>query len=144
MAKDKSQVEILSYGIYEKWDNKRKSLPKVQTFTLSIPAEVDIEFGFIINIKKAKGQKIRFEIDHPGILDKKGRPLPPFEGEEYIRDNNWQFYLGDTIWLPLDDKVGQWRMSVELAGNIIAEKCFEVYYADEADNVAAFWKKRGF
>lgn len=144
MAKGKAQVEILSYGIYEKWDGDSKALPKVQTFTLSVPAQVDVEFGFIINIKKSKGKKIRFEINHPGIVDKKGRVMAPFEGEEYIRDNNWQFYLGDTIWLPLDDKVGEWHMKIELEGELIAEKRFDVYHADEDDNIASFWKKRGY
>ncbi len=57
MAKRSSIIEMTSYGIYSTWDSKSKQLPKIQEFTVRVPAEVDIEFGFIINIKKAKGQK---------------------------------------------------------------------------------------
>lgn len=143
MSKLKSQVEITSYGIYTQWDAKAKGLPKIKEFTTQVPAEVDIEFGFVINIKKAKGQKIRYCIYHPDIPDKKGNVMPPFDGEEYIRNNNWDFYLGDTIWLPIEDKVGEWRMTIEIDGNEIASKTFDVNLP-ELDGEIGFWKKRGF
>lgn len=143
MAKAKAQVEIKSFGIYDQWDKDDKKLPKVQKFTTQVPAEVDIEFGFVINIKKAKGQKIRYCIYHPDIPDKKGNVMPPFDGEEYIRNNNWDFYLGDTIWLPIEDKVGEWRMTIEIDGNEIASKTFDVNLP-ELDGEIGFWKKRGF
>ena len=139
MARPKPIVDIVSFGIYTQWDNKEKALPKIRQFTLQVPAEIDIEFGLTVNIKKAKNRKVRFCIDHPGILDKKGHVMPPFEGEEYIRSNDWDFYLGDTLWDPLDDKVGPWRMTLELDDDIIAEKTFDVDF-DVAYEGASFWK----
>ncbi|MEZ6120347.1 MAG: DUF3859 domain-containing protein [Pirellulaceae bacterium] len=44
-----------------------------------------------------------------------------------MKTNDWNFYLGDTIWSPIHDKLGTWRMWVELDGRIIGEKSFEVF-----------------
>jgi hypothetical protein len=98
MAKSKAIIRIDSYGIYSIWDSESKKLPKIQQFTLDIPAEIDMEFGFSVNIKKAKGEKIRYCIYHPNIIDADGEIMPPFDGELHIRNNDWDFYLGDTIW----------------------------------------------
>ena len=87
---------------------------------------VDIEFGLIVNIKGAKNRLLDFCIDHPGILDAQGLRRPPFDGSEYVKTNDWNFYLGDTIWLPLEDKLGPWRMTVELDGTMLADKTFNV------------------
>ncbi|CAH0540312.1 DUF3859 domain-containing protein [Vibrio marisflavi] len=145
MAKRSPIVEILSYGIYSTWDSKSKDLPKVQDFTQTVPADEDIEFGFIVNIKKAKGAKIYYCIQHPGVLSKKGQVLAPFDGEEHINSNDWDFYLGDTIQLhhPIDgleSNLGEWHMYIELNGKVIAEKKFNVVARDEGQ----FWKRRGF
>ncbi|CAK2058316.1 hypothetical protein VCRA2110O318_40069 [Vibrio crassostreae] len=48
--------------------------------------------------------------------------------------------LGDTIWAPVSNKLGKWRMTVELKGNIIADKTFNLVAKDEGQ----FWKRRGF
>ena len=53
MAKPKPIIEIVTYGIHTKWDADAKALPKIKTFTNHIPLELDIEFGFIVNIKRA-------------------------------------------------------------------------------------------
>lgn len=140
MAKRSPIIEMTSYGIYSTWDSKSKHLPKIQEFTTHVPADIDVEFGFIVNIKKAKGAVIHYCIDHPGILSKKGDPLAPFEGEEHVGSNDWDFYLGDTIWAPVNDKLGQWQMRIELNGRTIAEKTFHLVVRDEGQ----FWKKRGF
>jgi len=113
MAKRKAEIRLRSYGIYERWDSQEKALPKIKEFTLEVPAVVDIEFGLIVNIKGAKNQLLDFCIDHPGILDAQGVRRDPFDGSEYVKTNDWNFYLGDTIWLPLADKLGPWRMTVE-------------------------------
>ena len=126
MAKRKAEIRLRSYGIYERWDSEDKALPKIKKFTLEVPAVVDIEFGLIVNIKGAKNQLLDFCIDHPGILDSEGLRRAPFDGSEYVKTNDWNFYLGDTIWLPLVDKLGPWRMTVELGGKTIAEKVFNV------------------
>lgn len=140
MAKRSAIVEMTSYGIYSTWDSRSKELPKIQEFTTQVPAELDIEFGFIVNIKKAKGKKLSFCIAHPNITSKSGEPLDPFEGEEHINSNDWDFYLGDTIWAPMSDKVGPWRMTIELDGRVVADKTFHLYAKDEGQ----FWKRRGF
>ena len=143
MAKHKIVTEILSYGIHSQWDAEDKALPKIQQFTTDIPAEIDIEFGFVINIKKAKGKKMRYCIYHPDIPDDDGNVMPPFDGEEYVRSNDWDFYLGDTIWAPVDNKVGPWRMTLEIDGQLIADKTFNVEPESFIEG-ADFWKQRGF
>ena len=114
MSKLRSFFEITSYGIYKHWDEKDKALPKIKTFTTDIPAELDIEFGFIINCKKAKGKKLRYCIFHPDIPDDKGDIMPPFEGDVYVENNDWDFYLGDTIWSPLENKLGDWLSLIHI------------------------------
>lgn len=145
MAKLKPQFTIESYGIYNGWQDNGKSLPKIQHCTSLIPAQVDVEFGIVIRALKAKGQKIYWCIQHPDISDKKGRTMPPFEGQEQIRNNNWQFYLGDTVWLPEHNKVGIWRMSITCNAQIVADKLFTLT-SDclEAEAESRFWKRRGF
>lgn len=127
MAKRKSEVRIKSYGIYSKWDSETKQLPKIAEFTTNVPAEIDVEFGIVVNIKGAKNQELDYCIDHPGILDAEGNRRAPFDGTVFVKTNDWDFYLGDTIWEPLADKLGQWRMTLQLRGNTIAEKAFEVF-----------------
>jgi len=126
MPPKKPVVRIQSYGIYTTWQSKSKALPKIQKFTLDIPAQIDIEFGLTINLKSARGSKIFFTIDHPGILDDTGQARAPFTGEVHVTNNDWDFYLGDTIWAPIEDKCGDWRMTIEHKGAIIAEKTFTV------------------
>jgi len=126
MAKKKPVIKIRTYGIHSQWDSKSKELPKVKEFTTDIPAEIDIEFGLIINIKNARGNKISFCIDHPGICDAAGNVRAPFTDEVHINNNDWSFYLGDTIWAPIADKCGPWRMTIELNGQTIADKTFNV------------------
>ena len=92
-----------------------------------MPAEIDVEFGFVVNIKGAKNQLLGYCIDHPGILDDDGVRRPPFDGAVYVKQNDWNFYLGDTIWAPIEDKLGNWRMTLELGGKIIADKTFQLH-----------------
>ncbi|MDA7915534.1 DUF3859 domain-containing protein, partial [bacterium] len=44
----------------------------------------------------------------------------------YIKTNDWDFYLGDTVWEPMHDKLGNWRMTLELDGKVVADKTFEL------------------
>ncbi len=126
MAKTKFICQQLNYGIYEHWDRDARELPKIREFTTKIPARLDIEFGFILNIKKGKGKLLSFCIDHPPFLDASGNPAAPFTGDEYIRTNDWNFYLGDTLWDPIEDKLGPWRMTVEIEGQIVGDVTFQV------------------
>ncbi|NQV33668.1 MAG: DUF3859 domain-containing protein, partial [Phycisphaeraceae bacterium] len=126
MAKSKMQCRRVSYGIYTPWNRDAKTLPKILEFTRLIPARIDIEFGYILNIKKAKGKQLSFCIDHPPFRDKHGDIAPPFTGDEYVRSNDWHFFLGDAIWAPVHDKIGPWRLTVELDGQTIADETFTV------------------
>jgi hypothetical protein len=127
MARRKPEIRMRTYGIYTKWESESKDLPKIRDVTTRVPAEIDIEFGFIVHVKGAKNQELFYCIDHPGILDSNGCRRDPFEGSVYVKTNDWDFYLGDTIWEPLGDKLGRWHIWIELEGAVIAEKTFEVF-----------------
>lgn len=127
MAKRKPVIRIRSYGIYSGWDSSAKDLPRIVEFTTRVPAEIDIEFGLVVNIQKAKNQELTYCIDHPGIRDVDGNPREPFDGVVFVKTNDWDFYLGDTIWEPIADKIGNWQMTLELDGKLIADKTFEVF-----------------
>lgn len=126
MAKQKPIVEIRSFGIYTQWDPQTKELPKIVEFTRTIPAEVDVEFGMIVKIKGGKNQRAKYCIDHPGILDVTGKRRQPFDGEVFVKSNDWDFFLGDTIWEPIADKLGTWRLTVDLMGKIVADESFQI------------------
>lgn len=129
MAKRKPEIRMRSYGIYTQWDAGSKELPRIAEFTTRVPAKIDIEFGFIVNIQRAKNQQLEYCIYHPDIPDEDGVPRPPFDGMVYIKTNDWNFYLGDRIWHPIENKLGPWRMTLELENEIVAEKTFEVVLA---------------
>ncbi len=155
MSKLKFDVSVIYSGIFTKWDVESNALPRLLKSTVHIPAEIDIEFGFIAHIKKAKNQKLRYCIYHPDVPDENDIIRPPFDGELYVESNDWKFFIGDTIWAPLHNKVGNWRMTLELKGRVIAEKTFKIHLPDDLpftekynttqdeQKIAAFWKKRG-
>lgn len=80
----------------------------------------------LLILKKPKEKSYINCIYHPDIPDNDGKVMLPFDGIEYVKDNNWDFYLGDTLWAPIENKVGDWRMTLELKGKIIADKTFKV------------------
>lgn len=112
----------MSYGRYNKWDRESKQLPKLVDLTTEVKAEIGVEFGMIIQIHQAKGRFLDFRIDHPPFTDADGNEEPPFEGTYPIRKNPCSFFLGDTIWEPMDDKCGQWTMTVFMDGIELASK----------------------
>lgn len=126
MAKKKIDIRMVSYGIYSTFDKTTKQLPKIQEFTTTIPARLGVEFGYILEIKKARGKWISFEMEHPPFLNDEGQVSPTFTGEEFINASEYRFFLGDTFWLPLEDKVGTWRLKTYLDGELIADKKFEM------------------
>ncbi|MEO2035630.1 MAG: DUF3859 domain-containing protein [Planctomycetaceae bacterium] len=134
MTRRKPDVRIRTWGIYRQWDPVSKQLPKIIEITTRIPAEIDIEFGMVVNIKRAKNRKIEYCIDHPGIADDQGNRRPPFEGTVFVGTNDWDFFLGDTIWEPVDDKLGRWRLTLALDGELIADRSFDLYRADCVEN----------
>ena len=127
MAKRKVEVRMRSCGIYTDWDKDSKELPRFREATHRVPAEIGVEFGFIVDIRGAKNQELAYCIDHPGILDAEGNRRPPFDGTVYVKQNDWKFFLGDTIWEPVEDKLGKWRLTLELDGKTVADETFELF-----------------
>lgn len=90
--------------------------------TTTVEAEIGVEFGMIVEIFQAKGRFLDFRIDHPPFKDEHGVVEPSFEGTYQIRSNPYAFFLGDTIWEPVDDKRGSWTMTVLMDGHTMASK----------------------
>lgn len=126
MAKKKPEVKLKTWGIYTPWDSGSKELPRLLKMTRDIPCELDIEFGYIVNIKKAKNRKLQYCINHPKIPDEDGEPLPPFDGEVFIKQNDWDFFIGDTIWKPIENKQGPWRITLAIDGQLVADETFNL------------------
>ncbi len=126
MAKKKVEVKIDSYGIYTRWDRSSKSLPKIVKHTKEIPCELDIEFGYTLLVRGAKGRTISFVMKHPPFCDDYGNVRGDFVGEMIVNSNEWYFFLGDTIWLPLEDKCGVWELISYLDDKEIARMKFNI------------------
>jgi hypothetical protein len=126
MAKRKTVFKMVSYGEYEKWDRDSPDIPHILNFTTRINAEPGTEFGYVLHIKQAKNETITFRIDHPPFTDEKGEIVPPFEGEQFIHVNHFQFYLGDCVWEPVEDKLGTWELTTFFKGKVVAHKAFEL------------------
>jgi hypothetical protein len=125
-SKKNPKIKIESFGRYSKWERGSRELPKILEFTNIIKSEENVEFGMILHISSGKGSKLQYCIQHPPFKDAKGNVEPDFTGEYLVNTNNYKFYIGDCIWLPLEDKVGKWIVSVEFEGKVVAEKVFEV------------------
>jgi hypothetical protein len=127
VGKKKSTVEIHSYGLYERWDRESRELPELIRITTEIEARLDVEFGYVLRIRNARNGKITFQIDHPPFMDSQGSPAAPFKGELYVKTNDFRFFLGDTVWEPIDDKRGEWRLQTWLDGEPVADKTLLLY-----------------
>lgn len=113
---------MYSYGEYAPWDRNSKAIPKLLSIKNTIEAESGTEFGYVLRIKKAKGKRIDFRIDHPPFQDESGKVSPPFTGQVFINSNTYEFFLGDCVWEPVDDKMGNWTMTTKIDGEIVAQK----------------------
>ncbi len=122
MSKRKIDVELYSWGEYSHWDKQSKDLPRIIDISDTVKAEIGTEFGYVLKIKKAKGKRLDFRVIHPPFTDENGEIMDDFTGEVYINSNDYEFFLGDCIWDPLDDKLGPWRLITEMDGKVIADK----------------------
>lgn len=111
-----------SHGRYAGWDREGRDLPDLVKITTEIEAELGVEFGYVLRIRHARNSKITFRIEHPPFVDGDGNPTPPFEGELYVKTNDYRFFLGDTVWAPVEDKRGDWRLITWLDGLMVADK----------------------
>ena len=126
MGKRKPIIKMYSYGEYSNWDRDSKEIPKILDFTTNIIGEIGTEFGYFLHIKNGKGEKLTFKIDHPPFNDDEGNLRPPFIGEQFIKTNDFQFYLGDCIWEPLDNKLGKWELTTYYNNKVVANMSFNL------------------
>ena len=126
MAKKKFEFELYSYGEYAEWNRESKSIPKLLAITDVIKAETGTEFGYVLRIKKAKGKRIDFRIEHPPFKDEHGKVMPPFTGQIYINRNNYEFFLGDAIWDPPHDKMGTWTLITKIDDVVLVQKSLRI------------------
>jgi hypothetical protein len=122
MAKKRQDVQLYSYGLYDEWNRESKELPGLVKMTTEIEAALEVEFGYVLRIRGARNSKITFRIEHPPFKDSAGEIAAPFEGELYVKTNDFRFFLGDTIWEPVADKRGDWRLITWLDGQLVADK----------------------
>jgi hypothetical protein len=127
MPRKTADVELYSYGIYSPWNRTSRDLPALKSVTTNIPISPEVEFGYVLMIKRAKGQILKFEIKHPPFADKNGQPAPSFTGEMVVNSNDWSFFLGDTVWEPYHDKAGEWNLITWLGNKEIARKKFDLF-----------------
>jgi len=132
MAKRKPEVRMASHGVYTPFKRDSDALPKPIEITSTIPAKLGIEFGYTLIIRKARGALLTFRIEHPPFHDEPQHDdiFKPFEGEQYVRSNDYTFFLGDTFWEPLSNKVGTWTLTTWLDDERIARKAFDVVASD--------------
>ncbi|MBN1949592.1 MAG: DUF3859 domain-containing protein [Bacteroidales bacterium] len=126
MPKKNPEIKTVSYGRYTPWERGSRHLPKILEFTSLIAAIEGNEFGMIIKITGGRGIRLEYRIQHPPFKDASGRPEPDFTGEYYVPSNEYEFYIGDCIWLPVEDKAGAWIVSVYFEGKSVAKQKFEV------------------
>jgi hypothetical protein len=122
MARKKPEVSMHSYGMYDGWNRESKDLPELVKITTEIEAALHVEFGYILRIRNARNSKIVFRIEHPPFRNSTGDVAPPFDGELYVKTNDFRFFLGDTIWAPVEDKRGEWRLTTWVADEKVADK----------------------
>ncbi len=116
------KVEIVNYGRYAGWDRDSRTLPELHELTTEVKAAIGVEFGMIVEIYQGKGRFLDFRIDHPPFTDKDGNVEPSFEGSYQIKSNPYTFFLGDTVWEPVEDKKGPWTMRIFIDGTEVAVK----------------------
>ncbi len=126
MKRKNPSFKMYSFGKYSAWDRESKLIPKILEFTTEIKAAPGIEFGYVLQIKHGKGETVTFKIDHPPFTDKNGNITPHFTGEQFIRTNDFEFYIGDSIWEPVEDKLGNWEITTFYRGKTIAQKTFKL------------------
>lgn len=106
------KISIANYGRYSTWDKRSRELPKLIKYTSTIEAVDGNEFGIIIDVDNLKGKVLNFIIKHPPILDDDGNLLPYFKGDLHVKTNHTQFFVGDGIWLPIENKLGEWEVVI--------------------------------
>ena len=68
----------------------RKRYRRSRRLPPTSPQKLILNLVLSVNIKKARGAKIRYCIEHPGILDDAGKVRAPFDGEMDVTNNDWE------------------------------------------------------
>lgn len=116
------EIDLINYGKYSEWERDNNNLPKFEELTHVVHAELGVEFGMIVEIKKARGRYLDFLIEHPPFCNDQGEPEPAFRGTFRVKHNPFLFFLGDTIWAPIEDKLGDWTLSILLDDQVLITK----------------------
>lgn len=124
MPKRKINISMYSFGEYAKWERENKGIPKILEFATEIKAKIGTEFGYVLHVKQGKGETLDFRIDHPPFRGEDGNVAAPFVGQQFIRTNDFEFYLGDCVWEPLEDKLGKWELTTFHNDKVVAQKTF--------------------
>ncbi len=125
-AKKQPKITIESFGRYTTWDRSSKELPRILEFTNTIQCKEGNEFGMILQISGGKGCEFEYCIKHPPFKDETGGIFPDITGSYFVNSNDHKFFIGDCIWLPVEDKKGVWEVEVTYEGELIAHKKFEM------------------
>ncbi|WP_258104682.1 DUF3859 domain-containing protein [Marinoscillum sp. MHG1-6] len=120
------EIDIVSYGLYTEWDRESSDLPKFIELTQVVEAAIGIEFGMIVEIRKARGRYLDFLIEHPPFYNDGGELEPSFRDTFRVKHNPFQFFLGDTVWEPIEDKKGDWTLSILDGEEVLVSKEFRV------------------
>lgn len=140
MARKRPAVDVVSYGLYDRFDPAGKALPRVVEFTTAVPAVAGQEFGYVLKIKQGRGMRLGWEIDHPRVPGKDGSVMDPFRGQAFVRTSDFDFFLGDALWEPLANMLGEWTLTTTLDEKVVAKRTFEVLPApgppDPGDGLA--------
>ena len=122
MAKRSPSVSERSYGLYQRWSGRRGDVPQLIAFQERIPARVGVEFGYVLHITGGHGTELEWRIEHPPFPGRDGKPSPAFTGSYHVRGNDFEFFLGDTVWEPWHNKCGPWTMITSIAGVEVARR----------------------
>ena len=120
------KTKITRKGLFSKWSNRCKELPRFLKYTDTIPCRVEAEFGYILEITKGKGKRVNYIVKHPNFRDEFGNIEENFSGEILVKKDSFKIYLGDTIWEPINDKIGVWRFIAKIDNEVVADESFNI------------------
>ena len=126
MKNKKPHIRIESYGRYTPWDKESRKLPGILEFTHIIEATEGNEFGMTLLITGGRGIRLSYCIKHPPYKNDCGDIERYFTGEYRINSNHYEFYIGDCISVPVEEKIGVWEFTVYFRNNKIAAQKFEI------------------
>jgi len=74
--------------------------------------------------------KLNYLIKHPPFYNKQGETESEFVGEYYVNSNVFELYIGDCIWLPVEDKIGIWEIYISHDGQELISQKFNIVFPE--------------